>query len=240
MDLCKVIQEGGKLEYLSPMLGSTDINEMVENDKKYGMMTPRNGDYFTYRVSNTHDLELTDREMIRAVTLAWQHWSKRINITMRRARNNEEPDFRVIFRTPGTDERNVMTDRTIMYHYYPINNLESPYRGLCVVNSMFYYTVHGRPVSMHEVDPDNYPENTGTQGSTIDIDQVFTHEFGHAIGLPHDKEKHNLMSPSYGIMAEFPTERDVFRGVMKYGVPQRRASWFSRWYRYLRHRSDNY
>jgi len=240
MDKCEVIQGKGGLEYLSPMLGSVDINEMVENDKKYGVMTPRNGNYFTFRVSNTHDLELTDKEMIRAVTLAWQHWSKRINIIMRKAKKDEEPDFRVIFRTPGTDERNSLTDRTIMYHYYPINKLDSPYRGLCVVNSMFYYTVHGRAVSMHEVDPDNYPPDTNAQGSTIDIDQVFTHEFGHGIGLPHDKMTYNLMSPNYGIMSEFPTERDVFRGVKKYGVPPRPPHWYSRWARYLRHRSDNY
>jgi hypothetical protein len=186
-------------------------------------MQPRNGEYFTFRVSDVHDDELSNKRMIRAVTLGWQHWTKRADIVMKKAKPDETPDFRVIFRTPNTDERGELTDRTIMYHYFPINDVSHELRGLCVVNS-----------------PDNYDEGDTATGRTIDIDQVFTHEFGHGIGLPHDPTAQNVMSSSYGFMAEFPTERDIFRAVSKYGVPKKKPSWFSRWYRYLRHRSDNY
>jgi hypothetical protein len=204
MDLCKATYDLGGISFSSPMLGSVDINEIIEDDKKYGTMSPRNGEIFTYRVSNVHDEEITGKEMVRAVTLAWQHWSKRINIKIRKAKPHEDPDFRVIFRTVQTDERGELTDNTIMYHYFPIQDVTHSLRGLCVV------------------------------------DQVFTHEFGHGLGLPHDKQVQQVMSSNYGFMAEFPQERDVFRAVKKYGVPKQSPSWFSRWFNYLRHRSDNY
>jgi hypothetical protein len=240
MDLCKATYDLGGISFSSPMLGSVDINEIIEDDKKYGTMSPRNGEIFTYRVSNVHDEEITGKEMVRAVTLAWQHWSKRINIKIRKAKPHEDPDFRVIFRTVQTDERGELTDNTIMYHYFPIQDVTHSLRGLCVVNSGFYYTVHGKHVSMHEIDPEHYDDDTTSTGKTIDIDQVFTHEFGHGLGLPHDKQVQQVMSSNYGFMAEFPQERDVFRAVKKYGVPKQSPSWFSRWFNYLRHRSDNY
>jgi len=239
-EFCKVIQTPGGIIYHSAMLGNSDINAVVENDKLYGSMHPRNGLFFTFRIVGTHDEEITEKEMVRAVQLAFDHWSKRANVIIKQAQVWDQPDFRIIFRTTLNDERGELTDNTIMYHFFPINDVSNPLRGLCVVNSDFYYSTHGKAVSMHEIDPDHYDNNTNASGRTIDIDQVFTHEFGHGFGLPHDKELFQVMSPNHGFMAEFPTERDVFRMVKKYGVPKKSKSWFSRWFRYLRYRSNNY
>ena len=32
---------------------STNLSDVLEEDKKYGKMSPRNGRYFTYRILNT-------------------------------------------------------------------------------------------------------------------------------------------------------------------------------------------
>ena len=238
--MCKVTYDNGQINYVAPIIGTADINEVVKNDQSYGKMVPRNGKYFTWKLLGAHDEELSEKQFLRAITLAWQHWEKRVDFPIQMARKDEIPDFKVLVRTVDTDERGELTNSTIMYHYFPINNFDHKLRGLCVVNSGFYYTVHGRSVSMHEIDPVNYPNDTNAMGRTIDIDQVFIHEFGHGIGLPHDPEGGNVMSSNYGIMADFPTERDVYRAVVKYGVPKQKPRWFSRWWNYLRHRPDRY
>lgn len=238
---CKaILNVNGKIEYVAPMLGSTDINDIVEDDKRYGKMNPINGEYFTYRISNVHDDEITDKKLQKAYTMGWRRWTKRIDFVIKLAKATEDPDFRVIFRTPETDERGVMDANTIMYHYFPINNVSNPLRGLCVVNSNFYYTVDGKMVSMYQIDPEHYDEDTTAHGTTIDIDQVFGHEDGHGIGLPHDSMMGQVMSPSYSFMAEFLTERDVFRGVKKYGNAKIPISHLTRWWRYIRGKSDRY
>ena len=241
MEICKAIYDGpGKIKFLAPIAGSLDINDIIEQDKAYGKMHPMNGEYFTYRIENTLDIEITGKRLQKAYQKGWRRWTKRINFVIKKAKQGEPADFRVIFRTPETDERGEMDYYTIGYHYFPINNISSPYRGLCVVNSKFIFTTHGEPISMHEIDPVNYPEDTTNEGMTVDIDQFFGHEDGHGIGLPHDPQMGNTMSPSYSFMAEFLSERDVFRGIKKYGMAKLKVSAIVRWWRRMRKKSDSY
>ena len=77
----------------------------------------------------------------------------------------------------------------------------------------------GNPVSLHWVDPINYPDiNTApVQGMAHDLDQVLGHEFGHGIlGLSHFA---GIMANNYGIMSEFPIYNDIIRGSFK--IPRR-------------------
>ena len=231
----------GKVIFLSGGAGSQDINEIIEQDKAYGKMHPINGKYFTYRIENTFDIEITGKRLQKAYQKGWRRWTKRINFVIKKAKQGEPADFRVLFRTPQQDERGELDQNTIMYHYFPINNISSPYRGLCVVNSLFLYTVDGKGISMHEIDPTNYPdENTTATGRTIDIDQVFGHEDGHGIGLPHDPMPGQTMSGNYSFMAEFLSERDVYRGIKKYGMAKLKVSAIVRWWRRMRKKSDSY
>ena len=57
----------GKIKFLAPMAGgSQDINDIIENDKLYGKMHPINGKYFTYRIENTLDIEITGKRLQKA------------------------------------------------------------------------------------------------------------------------------------------------------------------------------
>lgn len=130
-----------------------------------------------------------------------------------------------------------MRPGTIMYHYFTINDINSPNRGLCVINPDYHYTTDGKTISLHIIDPEHYDENTAVTGSTIDLDAVLRHEFGHGLGLPHDPEPGSTMSTPYRVLREFLGERDVMRGIKKYGFKKMRTNWYSRWWHWLRRRS---
>ena len=230
----------GKIDVSGPRGIGATFDELIQNDKQYGKMTPRNGIYFTFKIIDTQDNEISKTMLNRAVKLAWLSWSKRINITVKEAKSDEMPDFQVIFRTPQNDERREMQDGTIMYHYFPINNINHPNRGLCVINPNYYFTVNGNPFPLHVIDPEHYDENSTSTGSTVDLDAVLRHEFGHGLGLPHDPEPGSTMSTPYKVLSEFLGERDVMRGIKKYGFKKMRASWFVRWWNWIRRRSENY
>jgi len=234
---CHAIYSEGTIRYADDT--SAFVDNQIEQDKKYGTFEPRNGKYFTFRVYG-EESEISNRRIIRAVHWGFRRWSIIHKIDVRRARGNDIPDFKIIFRTVDTDEREVMLPSTIMYHYYPIADLKSPRRGLCVVNSKFFYTAHGRPLPMYEIDPKHYTRTSKTTGMTVDIDQVFAHEFGHGLGLPHSANRGNLMSASYGTMVEYASAEDNRRMGAKYPVRGRLERTVRRWMSFMRYRSERY
>ena len=62
-------------------------------------------------------------------------------------KSNELPDFKIYFRT--TDDDSLLNSNTLMYHYYPISDLDSPNRGVCVVNTDFTWTSHVEGIQLH-------------------------------------------------------------------------------------------
>ena len=132
------------------------IDTVIQSDKKYGIMSPINGEYFTWRALDTSDNEVSERMLDWGVKLAFKSWKLRIPYKFKKTSKHETPDFRLIFRTPENDERKEMKPNTIMYHYFPISKKDHPNRGLCVINPNFYFTVHGKGVPMYKVDPVNY------------------------------------------------------------------------------------
>ena len=122
-----------------------------------------------------------------------------------------------------------------MYHYYPISNSSNRLRGLCVINKDFFWTTSGKTLDMHYIDPEHYPEsNSGYGGKTYDLDQVYTHEVLHGLGLPHSKTSGNVMSPNYGIMAEWLSDEDIARIQAKYGSRNISESRVKRWLKWLK------
>ena len=240
--ICRVLynEKTDEIEFESAIAQSTDLDEIIESDKRFGVMVPANGDHFTYRIDDTKNGEVTIAMLNRAIGLAWTSWRLRLNFNVKRAVKGEYADFRAMFRSPATDERKFMTNQTIMYAYYPVSNLNDPNRGLCVINPNFYFTVDGKPLSLHIIDPKNYPEPTDTTGRTIDLDAVLRHEFGHLIGLQHDPIRRTTMFAGYGGIAEFLTDRDIARGVAKYGKKNITENRLIRWLKWLFVRSENY
>ena len=200
--VCKAIEDNpymqsrksNIIEFESAQVESTDLTEIIEEDKRYGTFQPFNGEY---------------------------------------------ADFRIEFRTVATDPEKELKASTLMYHYYPISNSANRLRGLCVINKDFFWTTAGGSWDMHYIDPEHYPEpNSGYGGKTYDLDQVYTHEVLHGLGLPHSKTAGNVMSPNYGIMAEWMSEEDIARIQAKYGSRNISESRIKRWLKWLKIASE--
>lgn len=229
--ICKaLIDKNNKITYESSEVVGIDITSILEEDKKYGIFTPRNGKEFTFKVLDG-DEEISIKQIERSVLYALRRWMIVTPLKFRRARGNEIPDFRITFTTVAEDPRKQLSANTLMYHYYPINSLTSEYRGLCVVNKAFRWTTDGEPIPIFEVDP-TYPY-PNTMFKTHDFDQVYTHEVGHGLGLPHAKEGGHIMSPNYGIMTEYLSEQDKTRIIAKYGKNTMSENLAKRWFNWL-------
>ncbi len=205
------------------------VEEMIKDDKRYGNLKPRNGKHFTFKVIDMPQEELPRKTIVKAV----QHGLNRLRFHTQlsiKQKKTGDTDLTIIGRTPKTDERDEMSINTIMYAYYPITALSSKDRGIIVVNTDFDFTVNGISV----------PLPTGGSKKTIDLDQVFGHEFGHSFGFPHDQQRQTLMNPYENHGSEFSSDRDIARFQAKLGKTTRSVHLYKRIMKWFRHRSDHY
>lgn len=217
----------GKIETLSDSL-----NTIILSDKKFGVLKPKNGVYFTYKALNK-DVEITDKNVDKAIRMAMNRWSFPLNFTYRRAKEGEAVDLTFEFKSESEDS--ILNSSTLAYMYYPIGGLNN---GRCVINTRFWWTLSGSGVDLHLQDPIHYPTPTGkTQGQSWDLDQVLGHELGHGLlGLQHYIE--GLMAYRYDLMSELTAEADIIRGSQK--IPKRNilASFLKRKFDWLKIGSD--
>ena len=189
---------------------NTDLRSVIESDKKYGLLTPKNGKSYGYFIINK-DVEITHTQARKGVYNALFRWWLELNLEFHRVRRVEDADIKIYFRTEQEDE--LLYPSTLAYMYYPLGGINN---GTCVVNMRYWWTLSGSGVDLHLIDPVNYPEPTGKeQGSSHDLDQVLGHEFGHGIlGLPHHS---GIMASNYGTMTEHLSYSDIKRGEAKIG-----------------------
>lgn len=237
--LCRaIVSPTGKIMFQSQSTSGFTIQDQIAEDKRYGIFKPRNGKYFTYAVYG-EDTEIKNEKIVRAVGIALRSWVVETKLQeVKIARPGEQPDFKFRFRTPRTDD--VLTNSTLMYMYYPINDLNNALRGLCTINADYFWTIDGNPLDLHIIDPIHYPSPAGKNGKTFDLDQVLRHELGHALGLPHSKFANNIMSANYSIMAEHLSDEDIARIRAKYGEPSRTLHIIERWRNWIKTRSEKY
>ena len=60
------------VEFESAQLESTDLTEIIEEDKRYGTFQPFNGEYYTYRVLN-EDKEITNKQVLKSIEYSYSH-----------------------------------------------------------------------------------------------------------------------------------------------------------------------
>jgi len=131
--MCRAIYEEGKeIKFESVLVKGSTIEQIIEDDKRYGTMKPYNGQYFTYKVMDWSGRWITDKEIIKGITLSWNKVQKVIDLDFREAKLGEYADFKVYFRKVEDDP--LLSKTTLMYHYYPISDFNNPNRGVCVVN----------------------------------------------------------------------------------------------------------
>ncbi len=240
--LCRaILTDEGLVRFESVDAKGLTLSQTIQNDSTYGTYKPANGKYFTYTVLN-NDVEFTERQAHKAVRYAFKRWALYAKLPKLKRVNkdyNKIIDFRIEFRTVKSDPDKKLTDNTIMYHYYPINQIDHPLRGLCVVNKKFFFTSHGNVV-LGKVMQRHGVQVTSENGTykTIDFDLVYSHELGHGLGLPHDTEDDNIMSWRYNLMREYPNTRDQARIQAKYGTRIMSRFWLARWLRWLAVASD--
>jgi hypothetical protein len=170
------------------------------SDKKFGVLKPKNGLYFTYKILSV-DTELTHKKVHKAVANALNRWHFPLKFDFKRAIDGEAVDITIQFNSEAEDP--ILNSSTLAYMYYPLGGITN---GKMVINTRFFWTLDGKAVNMHFIDPIHYPDVTTApiQGLSHDLDQVMGHEFGHGIlGLQHFFE--GLMAFRYDLMAEFTT-----------------------------------
>lgn len=212
----------GKLQSPTP----ASLDQAMKNDRLYGLLRPKNGKSYGYFIKNS-DKEVTNRQVRRAVVSALWRWKLKLKFEFHRAKSEQEADLVIQFRTELEDS--ILNSSTLAYMYYPLGGKNN---GYCVINKRFHWNLSGNPVSMHDIDPVNYPnrETAPIQGLAHDLDQVLGHEFGHGIfGLGHFE---GIMASHYGIMSEYCGEFDVLRAGAKVpvrGVLEGKYLIFKKW-----------
>lgn len=242
--MCRLQVINGKLEFDSVTPLALTLDQQIQEDKKYGVMTPANQKYFTYQAMDWKNDIINSKEIQNAVRNSWQAIERRLDFKVQRAAPGEIIDFKVYFRSTIDDPD--LTSNTLMYHFYPINDINSEFRGVCVVNTDFPFSVDGKSVDMHYIDPGHYPNvGSGLLGGTYDFDQIYgRHEVCHGLGLPHSTHSGTTMYFSYGGMVEYFDDEDpqeTFpRLVAKYGEKSTWEKFKIRWIQWERVRYDNY
>jgi len=241
--LCKIVWDPTlkKATFESAEGRGLTLQQMIEDDKKYGIMVPANGKYFTYAVLN-EDQEFTRKEVQKSVAFGFRRWQIYASIPKyRRVKPDFKGviDFRFEFRTVESDPDKQLTANSIMYHYYPIQDTTHPLRGLCVINKAFFFTGHGNAVTGHFMKSKGF-EVQFPDGNykTLDFDKLIGHENGHGLGLPHDAESENMMAYREDLMTEYPSDRDIRRMRAKYGTRRMPAWILKRWLKWLKIASE--
>lgn len=191
-----------------------DIQNLITEDKKLGLLKPKRSDgWYTFKCYDV-DKELNFEQLDHIIRMALFRWSKKMKVKFRPAKENEDPDLKLYFTDPQHDTQ--MYGSTLAYHYYPMGD-SNTLKGICRINRNYYYTINGVRLNLHFIDPDHYPDaGKAQEAPTWDLDQILGHEFGHGIfGLMHDGKDGNMMSSSYTHMSEYPTDRDYTRAAAK-------------------------
>ena len=236
--LCRaILNDVGDIGFESNTARGMTLSQIIQNDEKYGTFLPANGKYYTYEILS-EDEEFKHKQIERAYGYAHLKWRIYAGLPkLKQWRADKErfpPDFRLDFRTVETDDR--LTENTLMYHYYPIRDIDSPYRGLCVVNKDYFFTSSGDSVSGETFLKYGIQANPKSRYKAIDFDNVLCHELGHGYGLSHDTESASIMSTPYSKfpLSEMPSMRDQSRIKVKYGHRNISSWWLMRWIRILK------
>ena len=185
-----------------------------------------------YFIANeTEDIRGISQEKI-IIAHALRAWEYYIPLKFTRIKNEEQADIKIYFRTddPYWKDR----PSVLAYAGYP----EMGLHGIVVFNDKYMWSLLGEPVPAWTIDPINYTKDNPTTFKTYILEQTLRHEFGHTLGLPHDKiHSDAVLGPFYSvtkIRLDTTEGSDVDRIQKKYGKRRWISQWrMWRWRRYI-------
>jgi len=241
-NICRVILSKGKnIQFVSAVSNGSTIEEIIKDDKKYGVMVPKNGKYFTYQVMDWKGKWISNKQIRKAITFTWNKVEKILDLEFREAKDGEYADFKVYFRRVVDDP--LLEKNTLMYHYYPISDFNNEKRGVCVVNADYPWTSDGEGIPLHIFDPVHYPNYTISKAETFDFDATYEHEGpGHGLGLPHSPNKNTKLYFNYSGMSESMFDEEpqetAPRLQAKYPKNNMKPSRLKRWVKWFKSTRD--
>lgn len=240
--ICRVIlSKDEDIQFESVVANGNTLQEIIKADKKYGVMVPKNGKYFTYRVMDWEGKWISNKRIRKAVTFTWNKVEKILDLDFKEVKNEEYADFKVYFRRVVDDS--LLTENTLMYHYYPISDFNNAKRGVCVVNIDYPWTSNGKAIPLHIYDPEHYPDVTNSSVKTFDFDATYEHEGpGHGLGLPHSPNRNTKLYWNYSGMTESMFDEEpqetVLRLQAKYPKNNMKLSRLRRWINWFKSTRD--
>ena len=231
--ICRAILSKNKtIKFESVIANGSTLEEIIKDDKKYGVMVPYNGKYFTYQVMDWEGKWISNKRIRKCVTFTWNKVEKILDLDFKEAKDGEYVDFKIYFRRVVDDP--LLKDNTLMYQYYPISDYLNEKRGVCVVNADYPWTSDGEGIPLHIYDPINYPDPVISTAETFDFDATYEHEGpGHGLGLPHSPNLGTKMYYNYSGMSESMFDEEpqetVLRLQAKYPKNTMKLSRLQRW-----------
>lgn len=212
--ICRMLVGKSGFEFDSVEAVESDLSAIIESDKKYGKIKPKDGKAITWSVGN-FDIELSLQAMKKIVQDVVTAYQLEFNIDLKHTKDFANSDVKITFGDEATDSN--LTPNTIAYMGYPITG--SKFYGICVINRKFTFTHDGKPRTGHEMVKMGIQVQylDGSYG-TLYLVKILMHEFGHGVlGLPHDPTSNNVMSSNEGAMSDYWSPRDLSRGYAKFG-----------------------
>ena len=211
------------------------VEQLIEFDKPYGRV---DSDVVKYSIINK-PAYWSRVDTLYAINIALTMFDVRLKKDFEYVPDPALADWIIDFRKMEDDPN--LDENTLAYAYYPV--APENVRGLLVFNRRFPWTRDGREILGHELLQMGFEvEFLNNMYVTYDMDWVARHEFGHKLGLPHDPDTGELMSPSYSRGTAFISERMELRlwATSKYEKIGWLESKLRRIISILRRRSDSY
>lgn len=229
---CKIVKTEKGIEAQDSTNPDFPIDEIIEQDKRYGFMKPKNG-MLTWGLLN-NDVEISYRSAKDSTADAFIEWYFYTPIRFVYTKDFNNADIQILFRSQQQDSN--LTGSTIAYAWYPFTG-----KRQIVINTGFIYTKTGEVMKGSDVEklgikvqfPDGHYE-------TMDLDKIVRHEIGHKVyGLQHDPVYFNTMSAKENVMSKHLEDRDIRRAQAKAGRQSftlRKLQQFLRWHKYASER----
>lgn len=211
--ICRIVVGKSSIEFESVKAETnSNLQTLIESDKKFGVLRPKNGKTITWGLKNT-DTELSFSQMKNIVQDVCFAFSTEFNLNFDFTTDYKNADVKISF--AAEDEDSNLTSNTIAYMGYPLSG--SPFYGICVINKKWIFTHDGKPRTGRELSvlgiQVQFPD--GHYG-TLFLVKILIHEFGHGVlGLQHDIESGSIMSSNEGAMSDYWSNRDLTRGYAK-------------------------